>query len=115
MGSSNFEDIKFAITTLKNNLCDKNVVEELEWFQETRKNKIIFQFFEMKYKDMVTILFEFINSLRSRNWLARLNDLEEIIPYVTTMDTIKYPKCYQFIYQICKYQRKATQIYGSSY
>ena len=29
LGSSNFEDIKVAITTLKNTLCDKNVVENL--------------------------------------------------------------------------------------
>ena len=45
----------------------------------------------MKYKDMVTILFEFINASRSRNWLAHLNTLEKIIiPNVTAMDRIKY-------------------------
>ena len=38
---------------------------------------------------MVTVLFEFINASRSRNWLAHLNTLEGIIPYVTSMDRIK--------------------------
>ena len=33
LGSSNFEDIKVAITTLKNTLCDKNVMEKLERFE----------------------------------------------------------------------------------
>ena len=78
-GSSNFEDIKVTITTLKNTLCDKNEVAKLESFEENRKNSTTFQFL-MKYKDMVTILFKFINASQSRNWLAHLNALEEIIP-----------------------------------
>ena len=61
MGSSNFEDIEVAVTALKNTLCDKNVVEKLERFEENRKNSTTFQCL-MKYKDMVTILFEFINA-----------------------------------------------------
>ena len=61
LGSSNFEDIKVAVTTLKNTLCDKNIVEKLERFKENRKNNITFQFL-MKYKDMVTILLKFINA-----------------------------------------------------
>ena len=48
---SNFEDIEVAITTLKNTLCNKNVVEKLEKLEEDRKNNITFQFL-MKYKDM---------------------------------------------------------------
>ena len=48
-----------------------------------------FQFL-MKYKDMVATLFEFINAPQSRNWLGHINILEEIIPYVTAMDRIKY-------------------------
>ena len=91
LGSSNFEDIKVAITTLKNTVCDKNVVEKLGRFEENRKNNTNFQFL-MNYKDMVAILFEFINASRSRNWLAHLNTLDEIIPYVTAVDTIKYRK-----------------------
>ena len=43
----------------------------------------------MKYKDMVTVLFEFINASRSRNWLAHLNTLEDTIPSVNAMDRIK--------------------------
>ena len=39
---------------------------------------------------MVSVLLEFINASRSRNWLVHLNTLEEIIPYVTSMDRIKY-------------------------
>ena len=61
LGSSNFEDVYINITALKNTLCDKNVVEKLERFEENRKNKTTFQFL-MKYKDIVTILFEFINA-----------------------------------------------------
>ena len=87
--SSNFEDIKVAITALKNTICDKNVVEKLEMSEENRKNNTTFQFL-MKYKDMVTILFKFINASRSRNWLAHLSTHEEIIRYVTAIDTIKY-------------------------
>ena len=64
LSSSNFEDIKVAKTTWKNILCDKNVVEKLERFEENRKNNTTFQFL-MKYKDMVTILFEFINASQS--------------------------------------------------
>ena len=56
--------------------------------EENRKNNTPFQFL-MKYKDMVTILFGFVNASRSRNRLAHLNTLEEIIPYVTAMDRIK--------------------------
>ena len=89
LGGSNFEDIKIAITTLKNILCDKNVMEKLESFEENRKNNITFQFL-MTCQDMVTILFEFINASRSKNWLAHLNIREEIIPYIIAMDTIKY-------------------------
>ena len=43
LGSSKFEDIKVAISTLKNILCDKNVVEKLERFVKNRKNTT-FQF-----------------------------------------------------------------------
>ena len=57
--------------------------------EENRKNNTTCQFL-VQYKDMVTILFEFINGSRSRNWLAHLNTHEEIIPYVTAMGTIKY-------------------------
>ena len=89
LGSSNSKDIKVAKTTFKNALCDKNVVEKLERFEGNRKNNTTFQFL-MKYKDMVTILFKFTNVFRSRNWLAHLNTLEEIVPYVTAIDTIKY-------------------------
>ena len=39
LGSSNFEDIKVAITSLKNTLCDKNAVEKLERFEENRKKQ----------------------------------------------------------------------------
>ena len=51
----------FKSTALKNTFYDKNVVEKLERFEENRKNKTTFQFL-MKYKDIVTILFEFINA-----------------------------------------------------
>ena len=54
--------------------------------EENRKNNTTCQFL-VKYKDMVTILFEFINASRSRNWLAHVNTHEEIIPYVTAMGT----------------------------
>ena len=37
LGSSNFEDIKVAITTLKKTFCEKNAVEKLEWCEENRK------------------------------------------------------------------------------
>ena len=37
LDSSHFEDIKVAITTLKNTLCDKSAVEKLEMFEENRK------------------------------------------------------------------------------
>ena len=89
LSSSDFEDIKVAITTLKNTLCDKNVVEKVKRFEENRKNSTTFQFL-MKYKNVVTILFNFINSSQSRNWVAHLNALEEIIPYVSAMDRMKY-------------------------
>ena len=89
LSSSDFEDVKVAITTSKNTLCDKNVVEKVERFEENRKNSTTFQFL-MKYKDMVTILFNFINSSQSRNWVAHLNALEEIIPYVSAIDRMKY-------------------------
>ena len=42
-GSSKFEDIKVAISTLKSILCDKNV-EKLERFKKNRKNNTTFQF-----------------------------------------------------------------------
>ena len=44
LSSSNFEDIKVAITTLKNTPCDKNVVEKVERFEENRKNSQHFSF-----------------------------------------------------------------------
>ena len=37
LDSSHFEDIKVAITTLKNTLCDKSAVEKLERFEKNRK------------------------------------------------------------------------------
>ena len=63
LGNSNFEDIKVVITNLKNVLYAKYVVEKLERCQKNRKNNTTFQFL-MKHKDIVTILFEFINALR---------------------------------------------------
>ena len=54
LGSYNFEDIKVAITTLKNTLCDKSGVEKLDRFEENRKNNTTFKFL-MNYKDMVAI------------------------------------------------------------
>ena len=39
---------------------------------------------------MVTVLFKFINASPSRNWLAKVYTLQEIIFYVTAMDRIKY-------------------------
>ena len=68
--------------------------------EENRKNNTTCQFL-VKYKDMVTILFEFINASRSRNWLAHLNTHEEIIPYVTAMGTIKYRRMLT-VYQKCE-------------
>ena len=37
LDSSHFEDIKVAITTLKNTLCDKSAGEKLERFEKNRK------------------------------------------------------------------------------
>ena len=54
LGSYNFEDIKVAITTLKNTLCDKSGVEKLDRSEENRKNNTTFKFL-MNYKDMVAI------------------------------------------------------------
>ena len=42
LGSSNFEDVKVAIATLKNTLWHKNVVKKLEKFEENRKNNTTF-------------------------------------------------------------------------
>ena len=61
LDSSNFEDIK--VVTTNSTLYAKYVVEKLERLEENRKNNTTFQFF-MKHKDIVTILFEFINALR---------------------------------------------------
>ena len=41
---------------------------------------------------MVTVLFKFINASPSRNWLAQVYTLQEIMFYVTVMDRIKYPR-----------------------
>ena len=89
LGSSNFEETKVITTLLKNTLCDKNEVKKSKRFEENIKNNTPFQFL-INYKDMVTILFEFIYVSRSRNWLPHLNTYEKIIPYVTAMDRIKY-------------------------
>ena len=102
LGSYNFEDIKVAITTLKNTLCDKSGVEKLDRFEENRKNNTTFKFL-MNYKDMVAILFEFIHASRLRNWLAHLNALEEIIPMSPQWTESSIAECYQFIYQICEH------------
>ena len=61
LDSSNFEDIK--VVTTNSTLYAKYVVEKLERLEENRKNNTTFQFL-MKDKDIVTILFEFINALR---------------------------------------------------
>ena len=61
LDSSNFEDIK--VVTTNSTLYAKYVVEKLERLEENRKNNTTFQFL-MKHKDIVTILFEFINALR---------------------------------------------------
>ena len=60
LDSSNFEDIK--VVTTNSTLYAKYVVEKLERLEENRKNNTTFQFL-MKHKDIVTILFEFINAL----------------------------------------------------
>ena len=61
LDSSNFEDIK--VVTTNSTLYAKYVVEKSERLEENRKNNTTFQFL-MKHKDIVTILFEFINALR---------------------------------------------------
>ena len=61
LDSSNFEDIK--VVTTNSTLYAKYVVEKLERLEENRKNNTTFQVL-MKDKDIVTILFEFINALR---------------------------------------------------
>ena len=61
LDSSNFEDIK--VVTTNSTLYAKYVVEKLERLEENRKNNTTFQFL-MKHKDIVTILFEFMNALR---------------------------------------------------
>ena len=47
----------------KPTLCDKNAVEKLQRFEESRKKNTTVQFL-MKFKDMVTILFENASRLR---------------------------------------------------
>ena len=61
LDSSNFEDIK--VVTTNSTLYAKYVVEKLERCPKNRKNNTTFQFL-MKLKDIVTILFEFMNALR---------------------------------------------------
>ena len=55
----------------------------------------------MKCKDVVTMLFGFMNVSQLRNWLVHLNTLEEIIPFITAVWTEStIAECYHFIYQI---------------
>ena len=44
LGSSNFEDIKVAITTSKNTLCDKKTVKKLEKVWGKKKKIPLFSF-----------------------------------------------------------------------
>ena len=53
----------------------------------------------MKCKDVVTMLFGFMNISRSRNWLVHLNTLEEITFYHRNMDRINYRRMLP-VYQI---------------
>ena len=59
LGSSNFEDSKIAMTTLKNALCNKNLVDKKGF--KSIKNITFFQFL-MKHIDMVNFFFEFVNA-----------------------------------------------------
>ena len=59
LGSSNFEDSKIAMTTLKNVLCNKNLVDKKGF--KSIKNITFFQFL-MKHIDMVNFFFEFVNA-----------------------------------------------------
>ena len=87
LGSSNFEDSKITMTTLKNALCNKNLVDKKGF--KSIKNNTFFQFL-MKHIDMVNF-FSICKCLSwSKDWLAHLNTLEKIITYFTEMNRISY-------------------------
>ena len=80
---------KEAWTRLKNYMIDIKLDEKIREFVQHNKNNRLLQFL-VKYSQMVTRLFTFIEATRSRNWLLHLDAPEDMIADFASMDRINY-------------------------
>ena len=74
---------------LKKYMIDIKLDEKISEFVRLNKNNRLLQFL-VKYSQMVTRLFTFIEATRSRNWELHLDALEDMIGDFASMDRINY-------------------------
>ena len=74
---------------LKRYLIDIKLEEKIDEFVRLNKSNRLLQFL-VKYSQMVTRLFTFIEATRSRNWELHLDALEDMIADFASMDRINY-------------------------
>ena len=70
-------------------MIDIKLDEKIREFVQHNKNNRLLQFL-VKYSQMVTRLFTFIEATRSRNWLLHLDAPEDMIADFASMDRINY-------------------------
>ena len=74
---------------IKSKLDALKLEEKIKAFVTYHKHNPLLQFL-VKYCDMLTRLFTFIEATRTRNWLLHLDALEDMIPDFASMNRIKY-------------------------
>ena len=70
-------------------MIDLNLEDKVNEFVTANKENRMLQYL-VKYSQMVTRLFTFIEATRSRDWILHLDALEDMIPDFASMDRINY-------------------------
>ena len=86
--SRNPELSKHQLACYMEVLDNSNLADIKDKFPKDHESNYQFMFF-LKYMKMLEILFKFIASSRSCNWIMHLSGLKDMLSVITTMDRIK--------------------------
>ena len=86
MYSGRFKD---SWALLQRHMIDTGLEEKINEFVKLNRNNRMLQYL-VRYSQMVTRLFTFIEATRSRNWILHLDAIEDMIADFASMDRINY-------------------------
>ena len=91
--------------SIRKYVTDIKLEEKIEEFVQHNKDNRLLQFL-VKYTQMVTRLFTFIEATRSRNWELHLNSLEDMIADFASMNRINYRRyAATYVADMCQLQK----------